>query len=90
MSCIDGRISNHDFTQSAVIMPQKIRRPSISRANSPVAGERTTTAATDYEVVTGTGAYEGATGTGRFDTVEEPWDKASLYDVTINLTRGGG
>ena len=44
----------------------------------------------DYEVVSGTGAYEGATGTGRFDAVEEPWEKASLYDVTINVTRGGG
>lgn len=44
----------------------------------------------DYEVVSGTGAYEGATGTGRFDAIEEPWDRANLYDVTINVTPGGG
>ena len=39
----------------------------------------------NYEVLSGTGAYEGAAGTGQFDTVEEPWDGAYLYDVTIKL-----
>ncbi len=43
----------------------------------------------DYEVLSGTGAYEGATGSGRFDAVEEPWEGANLYDVTLNVNRGG-
>ena len=40
-----------------------------------------------YEVLSGTGAYEGASGEGRFVPVDNPWDKASLYDVTINIER---
>lgn len=43
----------------------------------------------DYEVLSGTGAYKGATGTGRFDAVKDPWKKATLYDLTIKVTRGG-
>lgn len=42
----------------------------------------------DYEVLSGTGAYKGATGTGRFDAVQDPWEKATLYDLTIKVTRG--
>lgn len=41
----------------------------------------------DYEVLSGTGAYEGATGTGRIDAAKEPWEKANLWDVTLNITR---
>ena len=43
----------------------------------------------DYEVLSGTGAYKGATGTGRFDAVKDPWKKATLYDLTLKVTRGG-
>jgi hypothetical protein len=42
----------------------------------------------DYEVLSGTGAYEGATGTGRFVAVKDPWKKATLYDLTINIKHG--
>jgi hypothetical protein len=43
----------------------------------------------DYEVLSGTGAYEGATGSGRFDAVEESWENAELYDVTLTVNLGG-
>ena len=43
----------------------------------------------NYEVLSGTGAYKGATGTGRFDAVKDPWKKATLYDLTIKVRRGG-
>jgi hypothetical protein len=28
----------------------------------------------------------GVTGTGSFKSLKEPWDSASLYDVSLNLT----
>jgi len=43
----------------------------------------------DYEILSGTGAYKGATGTGRFEAVNEPWEKANLWDLTIRVKRGG-
>lgn len=39
-----------------------------------------------YTLLSGTGAYEDTTGTGTFTAVEEPWDNASLYDVTIEIS----
>jgi hypothetical protein len=38
-----------------------------------------------YQVISGTGKYAGATGTGSFKGLDEPWDEAYLYDVTLNL-----
>lgn len=43
----------------------------------------------DYTILSGTGVYEGATGTGRFDAMKNPWENASLYDVTIQVKRSG-
>jgi hypothetical protein len=40
----------------------------------------------DYKLISGTGKYAGATGTGSFNGLEEPWDEASLFDITLNIT----
>jgi hypothetical protein len=40
----------------------------------------------DYTVISGTGKFVGVTGTGSFKSLKEPWDSASLYDVSLNLT----
>ena len=40
----------------------------------------------DYKVLSGTGAYAGASGTGAFKSVDEPWQDASMADVTLKLT----
>lgn len=39
----------------------------------------------DYVVLSGKGAYEGATGTGRFESLEEAWDDASLFEGSFKL-----
>ena len=39
----------------------------------------------EYEVLSGTGAYEGVTGSGRFDAINNPWEKANLFNLTLNL-----
>jgi hypothetical protein len=40
----------------------------------------------EYKVLSGTGAYAGASGTGAFMSVDEPWQDASMADVTLKLT----
>jgi hypothetical protein len=40
----------------------------------------------EYKVLSGTGAYAGASGTGAFKSVDEPWQDASMADVTLKLT----
>ena len=40
----------------------------------------------EYKVLSGTGAYAGAFGTGAFKSVDEPWQDASMTDVTLKLT----
>src|SRR5262245_41146244 len=40
----------------------------------------------EYKVLSGTGAYAGASGTGVFKSVDEPWQDASMADVTLKLT----
>ncbi len=38
-----------------------------------------------YELISGTGQYAGATGGGTFKALDDPWDEAYLWDVTLNL-----
>ena len=40
----------------------------------------------EYKVISGTGKYAGATGTGSFTALDEPWDDAHLWDVSLTLT----
>lgn len=40
----------------------------------------------DYKVISGTGKYTGATGTGSFTGLDEPWDDAYLFDVSITVS----
>jgi hypothetical protein len=40
----------------------------------------------DYTVISGTGEFKGATGTGSFKGLDEPWDDASMLDVSLNLS----
>jgi hypothetical protein len=40
----------------------------------------------EYEVISGTGKFAGATGTGSFTGLEEPWNDANLWDVSLALT----
>ena len=37
-------------------------------------------------MISGTGKYVGATGTGSFKAIKEPWDSASLFEGSLNLT----
>jgi hypothetical protein len=39
-----------------------------------------------YDVISGTGQFAGATGTGSFTAMDEPWDEALLWDVSLSLT----
>jgi hypothetical protein len=39
----------------------------------------------DYVLLSGTGAYEGAKGTGHFESVEEPWENADMFDGSFTL-----
>jgi hypothetical protein len=38
-----------------------------------------------YEVISGTGQFAGATGTGSLKALDEPWDEALLWDVSLSL-----
>jgi hypothetical protein len=40
----------------------------------------------EYKVISGTGKFAGATGTGSFTGLDEPWDDANLFDVSLALT----
>jgi hypothetical protein len=40
----------------------------------------------DYTLVSGTGKFAGATGTGSFKALDEPWEEANLYDISLELT----
>ena len=53
---------------------------------SYVGGWDATGARGDYTVISGTGKYAGASGTGSFKGLDEPWDDAYLFDVTLKLT----
>jgi hypothetical protein len=39
-----------------------------------------------YDVISGTGQFAGATGTGSIKALEEPWEEALLWDVSLSLT----
>jgi len=38
-----------------------------------------------YQVISGTGQFAGATGSGTFKAMDEPWDEALLWDVSLSL-----
>lgn len=40
----------------------------------------------EYKVISGTGKFAGATGSGSFTGLDEPWDDAHLWDVSLTLT----
>lgn len=40
----------------------------------------------EYKVLSGTGKFAGATGTGSFTGLDEPWEDANLFDVSLTLT----
>lgn len=91
----DGRIAHKDFVDVSDETPDKGDFKGYSTYTFENGDSLTLSYVGDwddqgargtYELLSGTGAYAGATGTGSFQSADEPWDEASLFTGSIQVT----